>query len=255
MSSRRGERPNLWMMDADGQHPLQLTSDHEFESQPEWSSDGARILYLARGGDEERVVALDVATRTVHPIVPLAALRPSSAAAPAVAPLAEVRLSRSATRVAFSLREPPTGRRVLYATGLEPLSPHRLTDGSTSVGYPSWSPDERHIAVEMKEGSSTHAGVIDVETGALRRLTHASGQTWVRSWSPDGSRLAAAVLRDGQWSLRALDLSGREQMITSPGPPRVFVRYPDWSARGDLIVFERSEMTGNIWTMEAPSFR
>jgi Tol biopolymer transport system component/DNA-binding winged helix-turn-helix (wHTH) protein len=255
MSSRRGERPNLWMMDADGQHPLQLTSDHEFESQPEWSSDGARILYLARGGDEERVVALDVATRTVHPIVPLAALRPSSAAAPAVAPLAEVRLSRSATRVAFSLREPPTGRRVLYATGLEPLSPHRLTDGSTSVGYPSWSPDERHIAVEMKEGSSTHAGVIDVETGALRRLTHASGQTWVRSWAPDGSRLAAAVLRDGQWSLRSLDLNGREQMMTPPGPPRVFVRYPDWSARGDLVVFERSEMTGNIWTIESTSAR
>ena len=255
MSSRRGERPNLWMMDADGQHPLQLTSDHEFESQPEWSSDGAHILYLARGGDEERVVALDVATRTVRPIVPLAALRPSSGAAPPVAPLAEVRLSRSATRIAFSLREPPTGRRVLYATGLEPLSPHRLSDGSTSIGYPSWSPDERRIAVEIKDGSSTYAGVIDVETGALRRLTHASGQTWVRSWSPDGSRLAAAVLRDGQWSLRALDLSGREQMITSPGPPRVFVRYPDWSARGDLIVFERSEMTGNIWTMEAPSFR
>jgi Tol biopolymer transport system component/DNA-binding winged helix-turn-helix (wHTH) protein len=249
MSSRRGEGPNLWMIDADGQHPLQLTSDHEFESQPAWSSDGARILYLARTGDEERVVALDVATRTVHPVVPLAALRPSSGAAPAVAPLAEVRLSRSGRRIAFSLRQPPTGRRVLYATGLDPLSPHRLTNGSTSIGYPSWSPDERHVAVEIKEGSSTHAGVIDVETGVLRRLTHASGQTWVRSWSPDGGRLAAAVLRDGQWSLRALDLSGGEQVITPPAPPRVFVRYPDWSARGELVVFERSEMTGNIWLM------
>jgi Tol biopolymer transport system component len=251
MSSRRGERPNLWMMDVDGQHPLQLTSDNEFESQPAWSSDGTRLLYLAQGGNNERVLALDVATRTTRPIVPLAALRPSSAALPPVAPLAEVRLSRSATRVAFSLREPPTGRRVLYATGLEPLSPRRLTDGTTSVGYPSWSPDERQIAVEIKEGSSTQAGVIDVETGMLRRLTNASGQTWVRSWSPDGRRLAAAVLRDGQWSLRGLDVSsGRDQIITPPGPPRVFVRYPDWSARGDLIVFERSEMTGNIWLID-----
>jgi Tol biopolymer transport system component len=72
----------------------------------------------------------------------------------------------------------------------------------------------------------------------------------VRSWSPDGRRLAAAVLRDGQWSLRALDLSGREQAMTLPGPPRVFVRYPDWSARGNLVVFERSEMTGNIWLLD-----
>ena len=92
--------------------------------------------------------------------------------------------------------------------------------------------------------------MIDVQTGMLRRLTNASGQTWVRSWSPDGRRLAAAVLRDGQWSLRVLDLEGREQMMTPPGPPRVFVRYPDWSARGDLVVFERSEMTGNIWLLD-----
>ena len=96
--------------------------------------------------------------------------------------------------------------------------------------------------------------LIDVETGVLRQLTHKSGQTWVRSWSPDGRRLAAAVLRGGQWSLRVLEVSsGRDQMITPPGPPRVFVRYPDWSARGDLVVFERSEMTGNIWLIDRRS--
>ena len=250
LSSRQGERPNLWMMDIDGQHLLQLTSDHEFESQPEWSSDGARILYLARGGDEERVMSLDVATRTIHPVVPLAALRPSSVRSPA-ATLAEVRLSRSGTRVAFSFREAPTGRRVLYASGLEPLSPRRLTDGATSIGYPSWSPDERQIAVEIKDRSSTQAGVIDIETGVLRTLTDGKGQTWVRSWSPDGRMLAAAVLRDGLWSLRALDVNGeRDRMITPSASPRVFVRYPDWSTRGDLIVFERSEMTGNIWLLD-----
>ena len=254
MSSRSGERPNLWMIDVDGQHPIQLTSDSRFESQPEWSVDGARVVYLDKGGNDERVLSIDVATRTTTTIVPLDALRPSSAVPSQAASLAEVRLSRSATRVAFSVREPPSGRRVLYATGLEPLSPRRLTDGSTSVGYPSWSPDERHIAVEIKEGSSTQAAVIDIETGMLRRLTDTSGQTWVRSWSPDGRRLASAVLRDGQWSLRVLEVSsGRDQIVTAPGPPRVFVRYPDWSARGDLIVFERSEMTGNVWLLDRRS--
>jgi Tol biopolymer transport system component/DNA-binding winged helix-turn-helix (wHTH) protein len=253
VSARRGERPNLWVMDVDGRHAVQLTSDDTVESQPEWSADGTRILYLARDRDRERVLAIDVATRRTNAIVDLAALRPSSGAPPEIAPLGEVRLSRSAKQIAFSVREPPLGRRVLYASGLEPVSPRRLTDAALWVGYPSWSPDERYVAVEIKDASSTHAGVIDVDTGRLRTLTDANGQTWVRSWSPDGRRLAAAVLREGQWSLRAFDAgSGRDQVITPPGPPRVFVRYPDWSSRGDLIAFERSEMTGNIWVVHAP---
>ena len=154
------------------------------------------------------------------------------------------------------MREPPTGGRILYAAPLEPLTSRRqtsrrLTSASLSVGYPAWSPDERRIAVEIKDGSSTQAGVLDVETGVIRRLTDARGQTWVRSWSPDGLKVAAAVLYEGQWSLRALDArGGPEREMTAPGPPRVFVRYPDWSARGDLIVFERAEMTGNIWLLD-----
>jgi Tol biopolymer transport system component/DNA-binding winged helix-turn-helix (wHTH) protein len=255
MSSRRGERENLWMMDVDGQHPMQLTSDSGFEGQPDWSSDGTRIAYRASGGSDERVVSIDIATRTTQTLMNLSALRPSSGEPAHIASLAEVRLSRSAKRIAFSVREPPTGRRVLYASGLEPLSPRRLTDASLSVGYPAWSPDERRVAVEIKDGSSTQAAVLDVESGVMRRLTDARGQTWVRSWSPDGSKVAAAVLREGRWSLRAFDVGGgRELAITAPGPPRVFVRYPDWSARGDFIVFERAEMTGNIWLLDRQKY-
>ena len=249
MSSRTGERPNLWMMDVEGDNPMQLTSDHTFESQPEWSSDGRRITYLAKGVPHERLLSIDVATRKTDALINLGALRPASVS-PIRAPLAEARLSRSTKHIVFSLREPPSGRRVLYVTEMTPLAPRRLTESSMSVGYPSWSPDERRVAVEIKDGSSTQAGVIDLETGMLTRLTNERGQTWIRSWSPNGRSVAAAALREGQWSLRAFDVDGgRERVITPPGPPRIFVRYPDWSARGDRIVYERSEMTGNIWLL------
>jgi Tol biopolymer transport system component len=56
---------------------------------------------------------------------------------------------------------------------------------------------ERHLAVEIKDGPDIHAGVVDVQTGLLRRLTNVRGQTWVRSWSPDGKRIAAATFRNG----------------------------------------------------------
>lgn len=154
-------------------------------------------------------------------------------------------------RIAFSVQVPPADRRVLYVTARDSILPRPLTDAAVSVGYPVWSPDERLIAVEIKDGSSMQAGIVDVETGTLRRLTNDRAQTRVRSWSPDGRKIAAAVLREGRWSLRALDVAGgRERAITQPEPPRVYVRYPDWSPRGDLVVFERAEMVGNIWTIK-----
>ncbi|MCC7241933.1 MAG: PD40 domain-containing protein [Acidobacteria bacterium] len=118
------------------------------------------------------------------------------------------------------------------------------------VGYPAWSPDERRLAVEIKDGTSTHAGVIDLATGALRRLTDEPGQTWVRSWSPDGTRIAVAMLRAGRWSLQWIDVATRRRGVMLPaGPANVYVRYPDWSRRGDLVVYERGERRGNVWTL------
>jgi TolB protein len=42
--------PDLWVMDADGSNPVQLTSDAGDESFPEWSPDGTRIAYASSQG-------------------------------------------------------------------------------------------------------------------------------------------------------------------------------------------------------------
>ena len=56
--------------------------------------------------------------------------------------------------------------------------------------------------------------------------------------------------REGVWSLRAIDVATRRQSeIYSPGSPCVYVRYPDWSRSGDVVVFERGDMRANIWSL------
>ena len=125
-----------------------------------------------------------------------------------------------------------------------------MSDPSLWLGYPAWSPDETQVAVELKDGSSTHAAVIDAASGAMRRLTKERGQTWVRSWSPDGKKIAAAVFREGRWDLRWVDASsGATGVITAAGPPNTYVRYPEWSPRGDVVVYERGELRGNVWML------
>lgn len=246
MSIRRGELPNVWVMNIDGSAPVQLTSDETADHKPHWFPDGKRVAYLTKRGSTAGLWSVDIATRRDELLFAFDVEGQRSLDGR----LSEFDLSPSLSQVAFSLLSPSSGHRMLFVSPATAWKPKPVGPPEAAAGYPSWSPDETRLAVEIKDGSSTHAGVIDVATGALRQLTRARGHTWVRGWSPDGRKIAAAVLRDGRWSLRWIDaVTGVEGALTAPYPPGVYLRYPEWSPKGDRVVFERGVTRGNIWTL------
>jgi TolB protein len=245
MSTRQGELPNVWVMNADGTNPIQLTGDESAEHKPNWFPDSARVGYLTKGRGVDGLYSIDVNTRRAQLVFDFA----GAGKHPGLeGTLAEFDVSPSVSQIAFSMMIPPAGERVLYVSPIDRVHPRRI--GPAGVGYPAWSPDEKHVAVEFKEGTSTHAGVIDVASGVLRQLTRERGHTWVRSWSPDGRRVAVAALRDGRWGVGAIDvITGKQVALTVPEAPGVYVRYPEWSPKGDRVLFERGASRGNIWTI------
>lgn len=249
MSTRRGEPPNIWVMDSDGGNGIQVTADETAEGLPNWFPDGRRVAYLSERGESKGVWSVDITTRREELVFDMT--RPPPPGTNRLSGrVAELELSPTMRRAAFSLIAPPEGHRTMYVATIDPYTRRALTDGTASVGYPAWSPDERQLAVEIKDGSSTQAGVIDLQTGVLKRLTNERGQTWVRSWSPDSTKIVVAALRQGVWDLRWIDVkSGQQGTITPAGPPHVYVRYPEWSSRGDVVLFERGELRGNIWML------
>ena len=247
MSIRQGELPNVWVMDADGRNPLQVTSDETADHKPAWFSDSRRVAYMSKRGKVGGLWAVDIHTRREEMIFDFAGAEQYPTLE---GRLAEFQLSPSMTHVAFSLMTPPEGRRALYVAAARPFTPRLVGSPAISAGYPAWSPDERRLAVEIKNGGSTQAGVVNLQDGTIKQLTNTRGQTWVRSWSPDGTLLAVAAQRDGLWSLRSIDaVTGAERSFAPPGPPRVYVRYPEWSEQGDRLLFERGEIRGNIWSI------
>jgi Tol biopolymer transport system component/DNA-binding winged helix-turn-helix (wHTH) protein len=247
MSIRQGELPNVWVMDADGTNAIQLTSDETADHKPAWFADGRRVAYMSKRGTVGGLWSVDIQTRREELVFDFAGAGKYSTLE---GRLAEFQLSPSMTRIAFSLMTPPSGRRALYVAAVRPFEPRALGSPTISTGYPAWSPDETLLAVEINDGGSTQAGVVDLHSGVLRQLSHARGQTWVRSWSPDGKKMAVAAQRNGTWSLRSIDVkTGKESLFAPENPSRVYVRYPDWSAQGDRLLFERGEIRGNIWTI------
>jgi Tol biopolymer transport system component len=82
-------------------------------------------------------------------------------------------------------------------------------------------------------------------------LTSARGADFVNSWSPDGSKVAFAGRRNGVWNIYWVSIKDKaEKKLTDYTGLNTYVRYPTWSPRGNQIVYEYSETTGNIWLLE-----
>ena len=249
VSTRGGEAPNVWMIGVDGKNMTQLTDNEGPDVQPYWYPDGRRVAFLSTRQDGLGLWSVALDTRRQELMRPLGDLTAKARTA-GNGVVAESVLSRSMTQVALALVAPPYANRQLFMSSMRTLDARPLTDPSQWLGYPAWSRDEKRLAVELKAGSSTHAAVIDLETGTVRRLTSERGQTWVRSWSPDGKKIAAAAFHDGRWSLQWIDAaSGATGPIGAPSAANGYVRYPDWSPRGDVVVYERGELHGNIWML------
>lgn len=108
----------------------------------------------------------------------------------------------------------------LYRLDLEGGDPRAtpLTTG-TNLGHPSWSPNGQMIAFEAEFGGEGEIAVLDLGNGAVKRVTHRSGNEAFPAWSPDGRSLAFAADRLGNsdiWILN-LDTGQLRRLTTHPG--------------------------------------
>lgn len=129
----------------------------------------------------------------------------------------------------------------------------QLTSDTEGIGWPVWSPDGTRLAVEMMRNGETRIGVLPATGGALHEVVGTPGQNWPESFSPDGRRIAFAGQRRGLWNVYWAPLDGgSEQRVTAYETPALYVRYPQWSPRGDRIAYEYGESTSTVWTRPLP---
>lgn len=249
VSTRSGEAPNVWIIGADGRNSVQMTANESPDVEPYWFADGGRLAFLSTRDGELGLWSVDLDTRRQERMHSLDAIA-ASIRTTGNGPLAEPSLSSTMNTLAMSVITPPGSIRRIFLSPTSAAQPRVLSADSPWLGYPAWSRDDRWISAELKDGSSTHAAVIEVATGTVRQITRERGQTWVRSWSPDGKKIAAAVFRGGQWSQQWIDAaSGATGTITAAESPHIYMRYPDWSPRGNIVAYERGELRGNVWML------
>jgi len=230
-----GASGSVWIVDVNGKERTQISTDPA--AIVGWMPDGRQLL---------NVTFLESGRYLTTTVVD-SGLRKTISSLTRQIPFC--RLSPDGKTIAFNAY---TGSSVnIWLYSIDNGEAKQITFDNELFGFPAWSPDGKWIAGELKRNDDTYIAVVPVEGGTPVALNSDRGQSWTGSWSPDGDKIVFAGSRNGIWNIYWISRSTKEQkQLTNYTKPNSFVRYPTWSPRGDQIVFEYSELTGNIWLAE-----
>jgi dipeptidyl aminopeptidase/acylaminoacyl peptidase len=241
---------HLYLANARGARPRQLTRGRTFDSEPRWSPDGRHIAYISKQPDGIPQVR----------VLPLAGGEPWQLTQLAGGPVRHLRWSPSGRALAFCHRPQPQidpeqrklqptykhVARILHKLDGDGFFPSerwhiwkvafpggrtlQITRGDQDDQEPTWSPDGRRIAFisnRIPEADyhpeNSDLFVIDAGGRGLRRLTHRFGPVSAPAWSLDGRRLyyVGHYGREGEWlrhplHIYAIPLSGGRAVDLTP---------------------------------------
>lgn len=111
---------------------------------------------------------------------------------------------------------------------------------------PAWSPDGRHLALTLSKDGTPEVYVLDVATGAVRRLTRHPAIDTEPTWSPTGREIAFVSDRAGTAQIFVMDAEGANvRQLTTVG----FNTQPRWSPKGDAIAYTSRQGGHDIWAI------
>ncbi len=184
-SSVRDWNREIYVMDADGGNPVNLTRDDAYDSGPAWSPDGQRIAFERSGGGGRgpQIFVMNADGSGVERLThePEAAWGVSPAWSPDGSSIA-CTCGQGADEGIF-IMDPAGG-------GMRLVSPE-----GQFAGQPSWSPDGAWIAYvvpDLDKVDVSHLWVMAADGSGARQLTSAEAWDESPTWSPDGTRIAFA---------------------------------------------------------------
>lgn len=131
----------------------------------------------------------------------------------------------------------------VYLRKLEGKATRQLTTGFHNDMWPSLDPSGTKVAFASQRTGNWDIFVVEVANPATAwQVTQSPGDDIHPTWSPDGRYLAyCARARDEDWQLWIMDV--KSHTFTNIGPGM----YPEWSPRGDVILFQKPRYRSGGW--------
>jgi len=185
--SSRGGRTDLWIASVDGERPglRQVTDSADLEDDPQWSTDGESLLFVARRPDEYYSKGIFSAPARGGPPVRLTPPDAFDHFAP--------RWSPDGRQIAFlsdrtgyvhvwTMRPDGSGAHEFDTGPHDTASPHWTVQ-------PVWSRDGRRLLTSVNREGSFDLVALSMADGSVETVASGGGQHHEVGWTPDGSMI------------------------------------------------------------------
>jgi Tol biopolymer transport system component len=180
---------DICIVNTDGSGWRNLTNRLDWDTDPDWSPDGSKIVYASRDGPRRELytIAPDGSDKR---LLRQDGLSNGTDQWPTYSP--------DGTKVAFTASSNAGGRGMNISVVDAEGDDYREIQSDLNSWSPSWSPGGTRIAfVADRDNDNADIYVMRADGKRVRRLTeHPGWDTWA-SWAPDGSEVAFLSGRDG----------------------------------------------------------
>jgi Tol biopolymer transport system component len=217
--ARKHGNADIFIADAMGKNPLQVSLSTADDDNPSWLPDGRALVFDSDRLGYRAIFRVDLEEeRVVHQVV----ARGASDFAAHVSPDGE--------RIAFGAEGPAAES--LWVAGIDGSEPAQIGEGIR----PRWSPGGSRLLFTSSKAGNEDLWLVTLDGMRLVQLTVDSANDRAASWSPDGKKVVFASDRTGNFDIWTLDLeSGTLTQLTNhPGDDD----NPVWSPDGRHIYFD-----------------
>ncbi|MCW5772006.1 MAG: Tol-Pal system protein TolB [Rhodospirillaceae bacterium] len=141
------------------------------------------------------------------------------------------------TRIVYIAETGPVTRRVkrLAIMDQDGANARYLTEGSTLVLTPRFSPSAQEITYLAYSGNAPRVYILNIDTGRREVVGDFPGMTFAPRFSPDGNRIALSLETDGNSEIYTMDLRTRQVTRLTNNP--AIDTSPSFSPDGRKIAF------------------
>jgi TolB protein len=231
----QGKTKEIYVVDFDGNNPIQVTRDNNLDLSPAWNSDGTQLAYVSYKDGGTKIYSVNLMNGSQRLICGYPGLNIAPAWRPGGNELA-VTLSKD-------------GNPNIYLISSTGDVIQKLVQGFSINVSPGWSPDGRHLAYVSDDTGNPQIYVLNISSGQKRRITYSGNYNTAPSWSPKGDWIAYSSQGGGRHNIALIRPDGSDARHLTHGEGSN--EDPTWSPDGRMLAFSSTRSGSSaIWVLQ-----